>query len=138
MNSYVEHANITVTNLDNAIQFLQTAMPEFVVRGKGYSDDHGWCHLGTNTSYIALQEVVINKAVERIPYRQLGVNHIGFVVADAEKAANRLREAGYKEVSFDKTHPARKRAYFLDSDGNEWEFIEYLTDTIASRNDYLL
>ena len=138
MSSYVEHANITVTKLDNAIQFLQTAMPEFSVRGSGQNDDYGWCHLGTDTSYIALQEVVIDKAVERIPYRQLGVNHIGFVVEDAEGAAERLREAGYQEVSFYKNHPARKRVYFLDSDGMEWEFIEYLTDSIESRNDYLL
>ncbi len=138
MNSYVEHANITVSNLQNTIHFLQTALPDFHVRGEGSSELYDWCHIGTDTSYIALQEVVIDKPVERIPYRQLGVNHIGLVVSDAQSAAQRLHEAGYEEVSFDETHPARKRAYFFDADGIEWEFIEYLSDEAESRNDYTL
>ena len=32
MTSYVEHANVTVSNLDKAIEFLTTAIPEFGIR----------------------------------------------------------------------------------------------------------
>mgnify|MGYP002631152414 CR=1 FL=1 len=138
MNSYVEHANITVNNLTNTIAFLRTAMPDFKVRGEGRDEHYGWCHLGTDTSYIALQEVVIDKPVDRVPYRQLGVNHIGFVVDDVTLVAEKLKAAGFEEVSFDESHPSRKRAYFFDTDGIEWEFIEYLTDAMDSRNDYVL
>ena len=33
--SYLEHNNITVNNLDEAVKFIQTAMPEFEIRGEG-------------------------------------------------------------------------------------------------------
>ncbi|SKA43805.1 hypothetical protein SAMN02745132_00132 [Enterovibrio nigricans DSM 22720] len=97
MGSYVEHANITVNNLKSTIHFLQSAMPDFKVRGEGRNQHYGWCHLGTDTSYIALQEVVIDKAVERIPYRQLGTNHIGFVVDDVTTVSERLNSKGFTQ-----------------------------------------
>ena len=33
-------------------------------------------------------------------------------------------------------HPHRKRVYFYDPDGNDWEFVEYFTADMALRNDY--
>lgn len=33
-------------------------------------------------------------------------------------------------------HPHRKRVYFYDADGNDWEFVQYFTADIAKRNDY--
>ena len=33
-------------------------------------------------------------------------------------------------------HPARRRIYFYDPDGNDWEFIEYTSADPAMRNDY--
>lgn len=35
MSAYVEHANITIKQLENAIHFLQTAIPEFKIRKQG-------------------------------------------------------------------------------------------------------
>ena len=35
-----------------------------------------------------------------------------------------------------KSHAARRRMYFYDPDGNDWEFIEYQSDDPARRNDY--
>ncbi|WP_028023897.1 VOC family protein [Enterovibrio calviensis] len=138
MSSYVEHANITVTDLNRTIAFLQTAMPDFFVRGGGKDELSAWCHIGSETSYIALEEELIDKPVDRISHSQLGVNHIGFVVEDATRVAENLKAAGFKQVSFDESHPSRKRAYFYDTDGIQWEFIEYLTDDFGSRNDYVL
>ena len=45
-------------------------------------------------------------------------------------------------------HPARKRVYFYDPEGNDWEFVQYFTTTSpplhhhfttdpSERNDYL-
>ena len=138
MTSYVEHANITVSSLHRAIAFLQAAMPDFSIRGEGSNEERAWCHIGTDTTYIALQEVVIDKPVERLPYYQLGVNHIGLVVEDATRVAKNLKAAGYEETIFDESHPSRKRVYFRDGDSLEWEFIEYLTEDMNSRNDYAL
>ena len=64
------------------------------------------------------------------------LNHLGYAVDDVEALADRLRKAGYQEGFIAPTHPYRIRKYFLDSDGNEWEFVEYLTDDPAKRNDY--
>ncbi|PMN89319.1 VOC family protein [Enterovibrio norvegicus] len=138
MTSYVEHANITVSNLNSSIAFLQAAMPDFSIRGEGSNEERAWCHIGTDTSYIALQEVVIDKPVDRLPYYQLGVNHIGLVVEDVTRVAENLKAAGFKETIFDESHPSRKRVYFCDSDDLEWEFIEYLTADLTRRNDYAL
>ena len=35
-------------------------------------------------------------------------------------------------------HRYRTRLYFYDPEGNEWEFVEYLSDDPAKRNDYEL
>ena len=32
--SYLEHNNITVNNLEEAVKFIQTAMPEYEIRGE--------------------------------------------------------------------------------------------------------
>jgi hypothetical protein len=33
-------------------------------------------------------------------------------------------------------HPARKRVYFHDPEGNDWEFVQYFTTDPSERNDY--
>jgi hypothetical protein len=51
----LEHANVCVRDLQPMIQFLQTAFPEFRVRGEGTSNDGTrWVHVGTDDTYIAL------------------------------------------------------------------------------------
>jgi len=51
----LEHANLTVHDINGMIRFLQTAFPEFRVRGEGKSRDGSrWVHVGTDETYIAL------------------------------------------------------------------------------------
>jgi hypothetical protein len=33
-------------------------------------------------------------------------------------------------------HPHRRRVYFADREGNDWEFVEYASDRPEERNDY--
>ncbi len=41
----LEHANLTVRDIDGMIRFLQTAFPEFRVRGEGKNRDGSrWVH----------------------------------------------------------------------------------------------
>ncbi|MCZ6676408.1 MAG: VOC family protein [Candidatus Poribacteria bacterium] len=142
MTCYMEHANITVENLDEAIRFFTTAFPHFKVRGQGESDQGGWkkrwLHLGTDETYVALEEVSLEPEGTRRPYRDPGINHVGFVVDDVDAVIERLGEAGYKTGIGVEPHPHRKRAYFHDRDGNEYEFVEYLSADPAERNDYSL
>ena len=74
--AYLEHNNITVGNLDATIKFLQTALPEFEIRGSGVHNGRKWVHIGTEESYLALNEAVIRyEEAER--YSGIGFNHMG-------------------------------------------------------------
>ena len=47
-----------------------------------------------------------------------------------------MRRAGFEPNLTADEHPARKRRYFYDPDGNDWEFVQYATDDPEERNDY--
>ncbi len=132
---YVEHANLTVGNLEEAIRFMTTAIPEFRVRHRGVTDGKEWAHVGSDHSYLAFSQAS-KRQQSATPHAGIGFNHAGIIVQDAGAVAAALTEAGYREGIQAEPHPHRKRVYFHDADGNEWEFVEYLTDDAALRNDY--
>ena len=141
MNCQLEHANITVMDLDRAVEFLTTAFPQFVVRGGGEADrgtwKERWLHLGTDSMYIALVEPSIASRTARRPERETGINHVGFVVDDVNDIMQKMERAGHKHALVDE-RPARRRLYVTDDDGITWEFVEYSSDDPAVRNDYSL
>jgi catechol 2,3-dioxygenase-like lactoylglutathione lyase family enzyme len=141
----VEHANLTVRDVDEAIRFLRTALPEFRVRGEGKNFTmtaegetwaRRWAHVGDDHTYVALAEAPPSAPGLEHSYARVGINHVGFAVASAERVAARLREAGYREGFLAEPHPHRRRVYFHDADDIEWEFVEYFSDDPAERNDY--
>ncbi len=136
----LEHANLTVRDIEGMIRFLQTAFPEFRVRGEGKSRDGSrWVHIGTNETYIALSPANAEAEKRWTPYRGLpGVNHLGYEVDDAEALRDRLKSAGYRDSTVPNAHPHRKRVYFYDPEGNDWEFVQYLSQDPAKRHDYKL
>ncbi len=142
MNTYVEHANLTVSNLDKAIEFLTTAMPEFAVRKRFHLDGRDWAHVGTPESYIAVVEEAQSEhptGERRADMDRIGFNHVGFVVPDAASTQRRLQKAGfhggYNGGELIKA-PTRTSVYYLDADGNEFEFMQYLTTDVEARNHY--
>lgn len=133
----LEHANLSVTDVDATARFIITAVPEFAVRGEG-QDSAGrlWRHVGNQDFYIALQAVGTNPGRE--PYGDsAGLNHLGWEVDDLEALEHRMREAGLKPNTRADGHPARRRTYFYDPDGNDWEFVQYLTEDPAARHSYV-
>ena len=66
--------------------------------------------------------------------------YISVVEMDADVAAlrERLAAAGFLDSTYPNNHPHRKRVYFNDMDGNDWEFVQYLSDDPIERNDYEL
>ena len=133
----LEHANLTVRDVDGMIRFLETAFPEFKVRREGGSGASRWVHVGTADNYIALNPASAKPGFPWMPYSgRPGVNHLGYEVDDAEALRQRLLAAGYKESTPANAHPYRKRVYFYDSEGNDWEFVQYLSPDPALRNDY--
>ncbi len=135
MEPYLEHLNITSTDVDQTIVFLQTAMPEFSIRSQGTGEIcKRWVHIGTNTSYISVEDRGARKKGPHQPYIHPGLNHFGFVIQDSAALLARMQKAGFREGKHVLDHPARLRYYFFDHDDNEYEFVEYTSDVIAERN----
>lgn len=138
MTARLEHANLVVRDIDATIRFLQTAFPEFRVRhDSGREDPDRWVHIGTQRTYIALTEATKVPSKAHVPYAgEPGMNHLGFEVDDVAALSTRMSAAGYEDSTVTNDHPWRKRVYFYDPDGNDWEFVQYLSDNPAERNDY--
>ena len=136
----LDHANLTVRDVDETVRFLRIAFPELRIRGGGPTWRGGrWVHVGTDDVYLALESASKPPAETWEPYAgKPGTNHLGFEVDDVEAVRARLAAAGYEDTTVPNAHPHRKRVYFHDRDGNDWEFVEYLSDDPAKRNDYTL
>lgn len=132
---YLEHANITVKNLDKAVHFFKTAFPHFTVRGGG-DEPRKWIHLGDDETYMAINESVKKEDTTEKNYSKNGINHMGFVVENVEEISSRLLQAGYQRDYPKQVEKFRIRDYFADSDGNEFEFVQYLSNKIEERNSF--
>jgi catechol 2,3-dioxygenase-like lactoylglutathione lyase family enzyme len=136
----LEHANLCVRDIPAMTRFLQTAFPDFRLRGEGISQDGTrWVHVGTDETYIALGQSRVDNVPHWTPYEGIpGMNHLAYEVDDVEALRQRMTSAGYKNSTPPNTHPHRKRLYFYDPEGNDWEFVQYLSNDPVERNDYKL
>jgi len=140
MTTRLDHANLAVRDVDATVRFLQIALPEFELRAHGIGwGGARWVHLGTDDVYLALHQAISPAAEPWVPYGgKPGTNHLGFEVDDADALRERMLAAGYEDTSVRNAHPWRKRVYFRDDEGNDWEFVQYLSDDPAQRNDYAI
>ena len=140
MSVRLKHANLSVRDVEEMIWFLTTAFPEFRIRGEGTNQDGTrWVHLGTDETYLALNQSSQEPDRSWVPYEGLpGVNHLAYEVHDVEALRSRLEAAGYWDSTVPNAHPHRRRVYFNDPEGNDWEFVEYLSDDLSERHDYTL
>mgnify|MGYP005619698543 CR=1 FL=1 len=135
----LEHANLIVRDLDAMVRFITTAFPDFLVRGGGTHEGRRWLHIGTDESYLALSEATREPAERWVPYEGTpGLNHLGFEVENVRALRERMQTAGYEDSTVGNVHPHRRRVYFHDPEGNDWEFVEYLSARPDERNDYAL
>lgn len=138
MSVRLDHANLSVRDPEAVIRFLTTAFPDFRVRGRG-GDCAGWewVHVGNHETYVALLAAGGAVGEPFVPYAGApGLNHLGFEVDDVAALRERMLAAGYHETTTPNAHPHRRRVYFADAEGNDWEFVEYLSRDPAERNDY--
>jgi catechol 2,3-dioxygenase-like lactoylglutathione lyase family enzyme len=134
----LEHANLGVHDIDGVIRFLLTAFPEFRIRrDTTEADGSRWVHVGCDETYIALNQADSNAERRGKPYKgRPGLNHLAYEVDDADAVRDRLSAAGYQDSTLPNAHPYRKRVYFYDPDGNDWEFVQYLSEEREKRHDY--
>lgn len=136
MSCRLEHANITVKDIEEGVRFLTAAFPEFQPRGGHESDVKRWLHVGTDETYIALEEMTETTVSDRKFYQDVGINHVGFVVEDLDGLIARLEGAGYETGELAEEIDYRKRTYVFDDNGVEWEFVQYLTEDAEKANVY--
>ena len=131
----VEHINLISSNIDKTVEFLQTAIPSWRIRGQGSSElCPRWVHFGDDDYYLCIEDRGVGEKSNHETYYHIGFNHIGIVVDDVLALVERLREKGYKEGLHAPDHNSRARYYFFDHDDIEYEFIEYHDG--KEKNDY--
>lgn len=143
MSTYLEHANLTVPDIDQAIAFLCTIEPLFYVRRDALErladgQTRRWVHVGNERVYIALQQAEPGSQPQmpRRSYENYGVNHLAWVVNDFEAVLARLEQQGYRRGLLVPPEAYRKRAYYYDTAGFEWEIVQYLSEKDELRNAY--
>lgn len=93
------------------------------MNGAGYT-----VHVGTDDSYVAVYSG--SNPDQTVPRSDAsyqtrgGLNHIGVVVEDIEKAEEKVKALGYRPHSHADYEPGR-RFYFHDADGVEFEVVSY-------------
>lgn len=135
----IEHVNLVVKDIELVKIFLITAFPNWAVRGEGRSNWYGksrnWIHIGDNDYYITLNDEAIGNNRNLKGYSP-GLAHIGIVVDDVDSITKRLQHQGYTIGTIGADHPYRKSIYFVDPEGFEFEFIEYLSQEPEKKNMY--
>jgi len=135
----IEHANITVPDIDSAIRFIKIVAPDFQVRrDEKPLNSYRWVHIGNEHYYLALQEAHLDATPQHRlqPYKNYGINHLAFVVENIAEIEKNLLENGYKRGIDTPIEKHRKRAYFYDDVGFEWEPIEYLSKNPEEKFQY--
>lgn len=134
---YLEHVNLVVSNIENSLKFYQAAFPHWHVRSKGQGEWYGkfrtWVHFGDDYHYLAMSDHGEGDN-RKLSGHQVGLAHFAYVVGNLDALVARMQAAGYEVDKGSSAHPHRKNAYFIDPDGFEVEFVEYLSDLPSERN----
>jgi len=128
MAAILEHANLTVSDPKKTAALMGDLF-DWQIRWQGAAKDNGYTvHVGGDESYLALYAPA-NRANRANPdnstYTTLGgLNHVGITVDDLDATEARVIAAGFTPHNHADYEPGR-RFYFYDSDGIEFEVVQY-------------
>lgn len=133
----LEHLNLVISNLEQSLKFYRAAFPHWRIRSKGGGEWYGkprtWVHFGDDYQYLALNE--FGEGDNRdLSGHQVGLAHFAFVTQNIDDLKERLVAAGFPIVNPGADEPYRRNVYFIDPDGFEVEFVQYLSDRPEQRN----
>ena len=136
---HLEHLNLVVNDIPKTLSFYQAAFPHWAVRGGGQNDWYGksrsWVHFGDDYQYLAFNDNGVGENRD-LKGHQVGLAHFAFATNDIKGVITRLQEAGF-EIAIDGAEDIyRKNVYFIDPNGYEVEFVEYVSDIPSERNRY--
>lgn len=134
-----DRADLTVVDAERAAESLRIALPWFRARG-GADGEFGdmktaWMHLGMDDAYVSLNQTSAAEVAEREGSKQTGINHVGFIVDDVDALLGRYGPLEFRWSLVDESS-SRKRLHATDPDGIMWQFVRYLSDDPAVKNDY--
>lgn len=133
----LEHINLVIKDLERSLHFYQAAFPHWNIRAKGggswYGKPRTWVHFGDDYQYLALNEFGEGENRD-LKGHQVGLAHFAFVVQNIDAITERLQSAGFSIASPGAEEPYRRNVYFIDPDGFEVEFVQYLSDLPVERN----
>ena len=134
---HLEHVNLVGKNIENSLAFYRAAFPHWSIRAEGEGEWYGkarrWVHFGDDYQYLAVSDFGEGENRD-LECHSVGLAHIAFAVSNLEALIKRLTEAGFPVYKPGAESPFRKNIYFLDADGFEVEFTEYLSDLPEERN----
>ena len=135
----LEHINLVVSNIKEALTFYQAAFPHWAVRGGGINEWSGkarnWVHFGDDYQYIAFNDNGVDKNRD-LSGHQVGLAHFAYVTSDLAGVIGRLAQAGFSVDKEGAKDEYRSNVYFIDPSGYEVEFIQYHSDLPEHRNRY--
>ena len=133
----LEHINLVGKNIENSLSFYQAAFPHWKIRAEGSGEWYGkprrWVHFGDDYQYLAISD--FGEGDNRdLTGHSVGLAHLAFAVDHLAGIIDRLNAAGFVVHKQGSKSAFRKNIYFLDADGFEVEFTEYLSDLPTERN----
>lgn len=133
----LEHLNLVVTDIDAMLKFYQAAFPHWRVRdtssGSWYGKPRTWLHFGDDYQYIAMSDNGEGQNRD-LSGHQTGLAHFAYVTNNLDALVKRLELAGFDPDKPGAKHTHRRNSYFIDPEGFEVEFVEYLSDIPSERN----
>lgn len=136
---HLEHLNLVVNDIPQTLSFYQAAFPHWAVRGGGQNDWYGkprsWVHFGDDYQYLAFNDNGVGENRD-LKGHQVGLAHFAYVTNDIKGVIARLQEAGFEITTDGAEDIYRKNVYFIDPNGYEVEFVEYVSDIPSEINRY--
>jgi catechol 2,3-dioxygenase-like lactoylglutathione lyase family enzyme len=134
---HIEHLNLVVRDIPTTLEFYRAAFPHWRIRDEGEGEWSGksrkWLHFGDDYQYLAFGDNGVGDNRD-LSGHQPGLAHFAFVVSSLDTLIDRLAEAGFAIDKDGADEPYRKNVYFMDPNGFEVEFVQYLSDIPEQRN----
>ncbi|MDA3137601.1 VOC family protein [Vibrio metschnikovii] len=133
----IEHINLVIKDLEQSLRFYRAAFPHWKIRAKGggvwYGKARTWVHFGDENHYLALNEFGEGRNRDRTGH-SVGLAHFAFETQNLDAMIARLEQAGFEIADNGANETFRRNVYFIDPDGFEVEFVQYLSDLPNERN----
>ena len=134
---YLEHLNLVVRDLPETLAFYKAVFPHWRIRSRGQAQWYGverqWVHFGDDDQYLTFNDDGTGENRD-LAGHQTGLAHFAYVTADLNAVVGRLEGAGFEIAKTGAENRFRKNVYFVDPNGFEVEFVEYLSDLPQERN----